>query len=149
MRVSSRRKQNVVSIALSLDFKAQIGGHLTAIRNIVGDADLPESKRDAIYRRISRLQEEVDRDRTRTEAIMALWLDVTSAIGKGAQNLDPAIDRLQRIMGAFAKARDENEQKALPSPQERKRIAAPTGETEASAAKGWEPPADLDDEIPF
>lgn len=99
LSISARRKQNVVSIILDPDFKTKIGGHLTAIRNVIKDADVSESKRDAIYRRIAALQEEVDRDRTRTEGVVALWLDVASAISRGAKNLDPAIERLERIMG--------------------------------------------------
>ena len=54
------------------NFKTKIGGHLTAIRNIVHEADLSEAKRDAIFRRGSKLQFEVDRDRTRSEAAMGL-----------------------------------------------------------------------------
>lgn len=147
LQVSARRKRNVTSIALSLDLKTQVGGHLTAIRNIVGGADLSENKRDAIFRRIADLQEEVDRDRTRTEAALALWLDVTTAVGKGADNLKPVLDRIESIMKVFAKARDENEQKALSGPKERKRIAAPTTPAEQPAQTGWEPPDS--DELPF
>lgn len=133
---------------LAPDFKAQIGAHLTAIRKIVGEAELSESKRDAIFKRINNLQEEVDRDRTRTEAAMALWLDVTIAIGKGAKNLDPAIERLERIIKVLAKAKDDNDQKALLAPQERKRISPPTAtpETQIPPKKTRVPP---DDEVPF
>lgn len=145
LQVSVRRKRNVASIVLSLDLKTQIGGHLTAIRNIVGEADLPENKRDALYRRIASLQEEVDRDRTRTEALVALWLDATSALGKGAKNLDPVFGRLESIMKVLAKGRDENEQKALAAPQERKRLAAPTVRPEPEP---WQPPEETD-ELPF
>jgi hypothetical protein len=143
LRISERKKENVTVLTLSPDFKAQIGGHLMAIRKIVGEADVSLSKRDAIYRRINNLQEEVDRDRTRTEAATALWLDLTSAIGKGAKNLDPALDRVQKIMGVLSKAKDENEQKALEAPTERKRIAPPT------IPPPEPPPPELDDEIPF
>jgi hypothetical protein len=145
LQVSARKRQNVAVLMLSLDFKTQIGGHLTAIRKIVAEAEMSENKRDAIFRRINNLQEEVDRDRTRTEAAMALWLDLTSAISKGAKNLDPAIDRLERIIKVFAKAKDESEEKALMAPPERKRIAPPTSPVEQPQA---EKPS-MDDEIPF
>lgn len=147
LQVSARRKRNVTSIALPIDMKAQIGGHLTAIRNIVGCADLSANKRDAIFRRVADLQEEVDRDRTRTEAALALLLDVTSAVGKGAENLKPVLDRIESIIKVLAKARDENEQKALTGPKERKRIAAPTTSAEQPAQQEWAL-ADSD-EIPF
>lgn len=149
LQVAARRKRNVTTIALSLDFKTQIGGHLTAIRKIVGEADVSVNKRDVLYRRIANLQEEVDRDRTRTEAVFALWLDTTSAVGKGAKNLDSVFDRIEKIMGVFSKAKDENEQKLLDAPRERKRIAAPTTPLiEPPAAAGWDAPDDPD-ELPF
>jgi hypothetical protein len=147
LEISARKKENVSVLALSPDFKTQIGGHLTAIRKIVSEADVSENKRDAIFRRINNLQEEVDRDRTRTEAALALWFDVTNAISKGAKNLDPAIKRVERIMRVLAEAKDENEQKALIAPQPKKRIAAPTTAPEPSST---EPRKKADsDEIPF
>jgi len=136
---SAQQKANVSILMLSKDYKTQIGGHLKAIRMIVLEAGLPENKREAIFRRINNLQEEVNRDRTRTEAVVALWLDVSSAIGKGAKNLDPVIDRLGRIMKVLANAKDENELQSLMSPPERKQIAPPT----ATSAR------DDDEEIPF
>jgi hypothetical protein len=143
LQVAARRKEHVSVLTLDLDFKTQIGGHLTAIRAIVGEADISANKRDAIFKRINNLQVEVDRDRTRTEAAMALLLDITSAISNGAKNLDPALDRVERIIKVLAKAKDENETKALTAPKDRKRIAAPT----------TAPPPDFsssaDDEIPF
>jgi hypothetical protein len=146
LQVSARKRENVAVLTLSPDFKAQIGGHLTAIRRIVVEAELLENKRDAIFRRINNLQEEVDRDRTRTEAALALWLDVTSAISKGAKNLDPAIERIERIMKVFGKAKDENEQATLLAPPERKRIAPPTTAPEPQLPQSRK---SLDDEIPF
>ncbi|QOZ09236.1 hypothetical protein [Bradyrhizobium sp. CCBAU 51765] len=126
LKSSIRKKQNVAVLSLSQEFKTQIGGHLTAIRKIVFDADhLPLSKREALIRRINNLQEEVDRDRTRTEAAMALWLELTSAIGKGATNLDPAIERLGRIVKVLSLQKDENETKALEPPSKPKQISPP------------------------
>jgi hypothetical protein len=126
LKFASRKKEHVSVLALSLDFKTQIGGHLTAIRKIVFEADhLPENKRDALIRRIDNLQHEVDRDRTRTEAAMALWLELTSAISKGATNLDPAIDRLARIVKVLSLSKDESETKSITGPRKPKQIAPP------------------------
>lgn len=135
LRHAARKKRYVSILALSLDFKTQIGGHLTAMRKIIAEADhLTESKRDALIRRINNLQHEVDRDRTHTEAAMALWIELTSAISKGATNLDPAIDRLSRIVKIFSLQKDESETKAIAPPRKPKEIA---------------PPARDDEEIPF
>ena len=135
LELSARRKISGTTFRIAGNFKTQIGGHLTAIRKIVHEADLSESKRDAIFKRLEKLQFEVDRDRTKAEAAMGLWLDISSAIGNGAKNLDPAIDRLGRIMKIFAQARDEDTAK-LPAPPEQRRIPAPS-------------PPPSDDNIPF
>jgi len=135
LKHAARKKLHVSVLELSLDFKTQIGGHLTAMRKIVFEADhLAQMKRDALIRRIDNLQHEVDRDRTRTEAAMALWLELTSAISKGATNLDPAIDRLERIVKVLSLSRDESETKAITGPPKPKQIAPPKAD---------------EDEIPF
>jgi hypothetical protein len=146
LQISARKKQNVSVLVLSPDLKAQIGAHLIAIRKIVSESEISENKRDALFRRINNLQEEVDRDRTRTEAAMALLLDVTSAVAKGAKQLDPVLDRVERIIKVLAKAKDENDQKILMAPQERKRIAPPTT---PQGRHGTDSSSNLDDEIPF
>jgi hypothetical protein len=144
LQTAARKKENVSVLTLDLDFKAQIGAHLTAIRKIVGEADISAGKRDAIFKRINNLQDEVDRDRTRTEAAFALLLDITSAISNGAKNLDPALERVERIIKVLAKAKDENEMKTLTSPKPPKRIAPPTASPEPSGSQ-----SSADDEIPF
>jgi hypothetical protein len=94
-------------------------------------ANLSENKRDAILRRVNNLQDEVDRDRTRTEAAMGLLLELTSVVSKGAKNLDPAIDRMERIIKVFAKAKDSAEMETLSPPSERRRLSPPKKAPEA------------------
>ena len=58
---AAQRKINGTTFRIATNFKAQIGGHLNAIRNIVEKADrLSEDKRDAIFARIEKLQAEVN-----------------------------------------------------------------------------------------
>jgi hypothetical protein len=125
VELAAERKSNGTSFHIAGNFKTQVGGHLTAIRKIVQEATLlSDAKRDAIFNRIEKLQAEVNRDRTRTETAVGLWLDITSAISHGAEKLDPAIERLERIMKVFAEARDEASIK-LPAPSEQKRLPKP------------------------
>jgi hypothetical protein len=67
-----------------------------------------------------------------------LWLELTSAISKGATNFDPAIDRLARIVKVLSLQKDESETKAINGPPKPKQIAPPDA-----------PKADEDDDIPF
>jgi len=147
LNVSARRKANITSLVLGPDFKAQISGYLMAIRKIVAEAELSEGKREAILKRVVDLQTEVDRNHTRTESAFALYLEVTSIIGKGAENLKPAFERVESILKVIAKAKDDNEQKALEAPKERKQLPAPTTPPDEAPALGYGPPGD--DEIPF
>ena len=125
VEVAAKRKSSGTSFHIAGNFKTQIGGHLTAIRKIVQEATLlSDAKRDAIFNRIEKLQAEINRDRTKTETAVGLWLDITSAISHGAEKLDPAIERLERIMKVFAEARDEASIK-LPAPSEQKRLPKP------------------------
>jgi hypothetical protein len=141
LKHAARKKRHVSVLTLSLDFKTQIGGHLTAMRKIVFEADhLSESKRDALIRRINNLQHEVDRDRTRTEAAMALWLELTSAISKGATNLDPAIDRLERVVKVLSLSKDEAETKTITGPPKPKQLEPPKPPSDSETTE--------EDEIP-
>jgi hypothetical protein len=124
VELAAARKTSGTSFHIARNFKTQIGGHLTAIRKIVQDATLSDSKREAIFNRIEKLQAEVNRDRTKTESAIGLWLDITSAISHGAEKLDPAIERLEKIMKVFAEARDEATVR-LPAPAEQKRLPKP------------------------
>jgi hypothetical protein len=149
LRIAIRKKQFVTVLRLSGDFKTQIGGHLTAIRNIAANADLGENKRDAILRRVNHLQMEVDRDRTRTEAAMALLLEITSAVSKGAKNLDPAINRMERIIRIFAATKDQEELAALTSSPERKRLQGPSASNRSNCGEAATPRDGEEEEIPF
>lgn len=71
-RLSKQRKQTTSYVILSLDFKTQVRGYLTAIRSIVDKANLSEDKRDSIYQHINNLQKEVDSNRTRIQALTDL-----------------------------------------------------------------------------
>ena len=137
LSVAEKRKATNAVICLSRDLKTQIGGHIVAIRNIVNDSEASQNKKEAIFRRLANLQEEVDTDRTRTQALMSLFVELTSVIGNAAKNLDPAIERIEKIARIFGRAKAEGEQKTIGAPLERKRIAAPK-----------ERPT-MDEEIPF
>jgi hypothetical protein len=144
LQLSARKKEHVTVLALTLDFKTQIGGHLTAIRKIVAEEpSISENKRDAIFRRINNLQMESIATEPEPKLLWRCCFEVTSAIGKGAKNLDPALDRIERIVKVLAKAKDGHETKALMAPPERKRIAAPT------AAPAPLQSEEMNDEVPF
>jgi hypothetical protein len=121
---------DVTEIELNDDYKIDIHNHLNSIRKIVSNVDLTERKRDAILIKIAELSKEVDKSKTKTESLLSIWLDVTTAASEGAENLDPLIKRLEKLANIFGKAKDEREQKALEAPEKPKLLPSPEDDSD-------------------
>ena len=88
-RLSQLDKKNkgiVTELKLTANFKSKINGLLDKIRSLTEGSGLSENKKDAIFSKLGALAAEVGRDRTRTEALLSLYLDVTSTLGEGSYN---------------------------------------------------------------
>jgi len=77
--------------------------------------------------------------------LLSLYLDVTSTLGEGADNLQPLIKPVEKLMGLFSKAKTEIEQKLLTSSKAPLLIAPPSDD---SGDQDTETASD-DEEIPF
>lgn len=122
-------------ISIGSDYKSEIGKLLDTARKIVNQEVKDSHKKDSILSKIAKLQSEVDRDQTTVDALFGRMLDLTQVIGKSADNLDPLLDKLERIKKLFwdnAKKVDQ-----LPKPDRPKLIT-----------KNEQEP-DIGDEIPF
>ena len=75
------------------------------------------------------------------DAFLSRWLDVTEAVGEGAENLEPAVKLLERVMKLFGRAKVDHDAGKLPPPEETQKLPAPEPEQQ--------PGSDLDDEVPF
>jgi len=84
------------------------------------EADVSESLRERIFKRLNKLQGEIDRNRTQVESIAEVFLSVTEAVGKGAKNLEGAVRLIERLAGALSGARtaklEHETQLKLPAP---------------------------------
>ncbi|MGR0184097.1 hypothetical protein [Azospirillum aestuarii] len=127
----------VTILTLNDGFRVEIHNRLNQIRSYIESSPLDEKKKDAIYSKIAALQAEVDKSKTRLDAFLSVQLDITAAIGKGAESLEPVVKLLDSVKKIFSRAKDENEQAALEKPQERRLIEGPKRDQE------------VDDEIPF
>jgi hypothetical protein len=110
-------KDIVGAISFSPDYQEEIGQLLNRIRKIVNQADLSDNKKNVIFKRISSLQLEVDRSTTRFDAFLSRWLDLTNAIGEGAENLEPAAKLMERILRVLGRAKADHDQLQLPPPK--------------------------------
>ncbi len=83
----------------------------------------------------------MDRTRTPLAALLSRLLDVTNAVGEGAEKLEPAVRLLERVMKVLGRAKADHDAGKLPPPEETQKLPAPEPEPQ--------PSSDLDDEIPF
>jgi hypothetical protein len=107
-------------IELDENWKSRAGSYISHIRDLVSKADISESIRERIFKKINQLQEEIDRNRTHVESIAEVFLAVTEAVSKGAKHLDGAVKLIERLAGALSGARTANlehdTQLRLPAP---------------------------------
>jgi hypothetical protein len=113
---------------------------LLQMKTTVGKLEVSEEKREALLTRISAVESETDRNRTRLEVVGALWIETCTKIGEGVQKLEPLrqwVDSIGNLIGQ-AKTDETANAPRLPPAVTPKRIEPPKA-----------PNGDLDDEIPF
>ena len=149
IRMRHARRVKRYSVALDHATKSKIRHHLEQIKEMVDRLGVSERKKGALYSKINALVEEVDKDRTRFDAAMALILEVASIGSEAAEKLEPArrwIDSIARLLGRAKEAEDAAAPR-LPAPKERKRIEPPRRHLPEEERQRTVD--DLDDEIPF
>lgn len=124
---------------LSPELKAKIHRYLTSIRELIATSTLSDTKRSTLSKKLNAFGDEVDRDKTRVEALASAMIWTRKEIVAGAQELEPLAEKLGKMFDSFAKA---TEFLRLPSSSEQKQIPAPPKRIEG-------PKRDLDDEVPF
>lgn len=134
IRHSRRRKE--YSVALDMPTKMKLRHLLSQIKETVDKLDVSQSKKEALFAKIAALENEINRERTRFDALAALWVEVCEKIGDGVEKLEPLrklIDSVGNLIGA-AKKEEETQAHRLPAPKTPKQIA---------------PPKESGDDIPF
>ena len=130
--------------------KSKLRHLLAQIREFVDKLEVDDWKRDDLYKAISALELEIDRDRSRLGVVGDFMVKAGAILGDSAGKAEPLrkwIDSLARLIwGAQMKERSEalaapDERRELPSPP--KQIAPPKKRATANRA------SDPDDEIPF
>jgi hypothetical protein len=146
IQIKHARRDMGYSVALDPPTKLKIRHFLEQVKQLFDRLEnVPERKKEALYRKLNALIDEVDRTRTRYDVYADLAIEVSNTTGKVARNLRPASKFLDQIMKLLGKAKEAEGTRALPAPPKqleppKMRLLAPKN-----------PPArpDLDDEIPF
>lgn len=148
IRLQRAERQKLNSVALDAATKTKLRHLVNEIRQTVDKMEVSVAKKERLYARLSALENEISRDRTRYEAVAALMIEACDDVGEAAKRLEPVVRLVERIGAAIGVAkRAEDAQPRLPPPQEQKRIEQkPKMPTKPNGG-----PFDrqLDDEIPF
>jgi len=144
LAIKNSRRQRSHSIAFDHATKQKIRHYLDKIKEIVDNLRISEQKKEKIYARINALADEVDRNRTRFDAAMALSVEAASTGGTAFNKLRPALDSITRLFGK-AKA-EEDQSSSLLALEHQKRIEPPRFRPAAPATESG--PTE-DEEIPF
>jgi hypothetical protein len=106
-------------VVLDDDWKIAATTYVEHIRQAVRNASMNEALRESIFDKLGELQREIDRNRTRVEAFSEMWLQVSAAMGEGAENLGPVAKLLGKLAGPLVRLRRRQgnaEDRMLPPP---------------------------------
>lgn len=102
-------------VGLDDSWRTRATTYVTHIREAVNKAtDLPEGLRQSILNRLNELQNEIDRQRTRVSAAVAILVELCTGIGAGAKHLEPAVKLVERLTGAFNGLRKDSQESSGP-----------------------------------
>ena len=115
-----QQKRNSTSVVLSVPHKARIHALLNEIRKLVEKMEVSIEKRDAIFRLISRLQSEVDRERTNIQGVLHMILEVSGVAKRVGEDAKPLVDRVRELFGIVTEARDNPATKQIGQSEHKK-----------------------------
>jgi glutamate synthase domain-containing protein 3 len=98
--------------------KETLRAHLQKIREIVDRSNIGDRKKTALFERINRLQDEVDKDGSRTDRFFAFAGDSAFVVGEMAENAKPFLKEVKDILKLVTRARAKEEGVALPGKEE-------------------------------
>jgi chromosome segregation ATPase len=147
IRLQRAERLKISSVKLDAATKIKLRHLTTEIRETVDKLDVSVRKKERLYERLAELDAEINRDRTRYEAIAAMLIEACDDAGEAAKRLEPVVRLVERVGAAIGVAkRDEDAQARLPPPADRKRIEDKTVKPKTN---GGNFDKQLDDEIPF
>jgi len=151
LKIRHGRRVQGYSVRYDAVTKMKIRHHLSQVRGIVDNLEVDQKKKEALFLKISALEQEVDRDGTRFDTYAALVIEVAGVLGDAADKLEPVrkiMDSMSRLIWG---SKNEEEAKQLPSPPERKQIEPPHSDDSLGDMNDGDenPPSGFDDKVPF
>ncbi|WP_137390157.1 hypothetical protein [Rhodoligotrophos defluvii] len=145
IKIKHARRRKSYSVAFDSTAKQKIRHYIEQIRTAVEQSNLSQIKRDAIFKKLSELTLEIDRDRTRFEVVADAIRGVARLSGDvEREGAEPWWKWVKLIFGEIDNAKEKEPQSSLPEPEERKRLGSPRRQLPSPTRTH-----ELDDEIPF
>lgn len=142
LRVSRKKRENLnPSYVLTESLRRKIHHHLNIIREDLQKLDLTDSKKDQLFNKLNIFAIEVDRDRTRPEAIAQFFVGVRKSAGAGVDKVQGILDRTVDILGMLSDA--EEYTPILIEKEKRKLLEGP------QSSKNSKKETASEDEMPF
>ncbi len=88
------------------DYKTKVAEYLNEIEKIVNNQVHDARKKDRIFKLISKLRLEINREKTSVENFCLVLGQLSEAIGEAAKNLEPLTKRLKEIKELFWSSSD-------------------------------------------
>jgi hypothetical protein len=126
VKIRHGRRIKGYSVALDPANKEKLRHYLTQIKITVDRLEVNYPKKEALYRCISALENEIDRDRTKWEAYGALAIEIANTGGRVARELKPAwslIGTIGKLLGIAKESETGAPPLTLAAPQ--RRLPAP------------------------
>ncbi|GAB5486304.1 MAG: hypothetical protein Pars93KO_27380 [Parasphingorhabdus sp.] len=145
IRIHHSRRKRQFSVALEEPEKQRIRHYIEQIRQMVEESDYSQDKKDAVFKKLSELTLEIDRDRTRFEIVADGVRKLAKLSGDvEREGAEPWWKWVKLIFGVVDDAKEKETDRSLPAPEEQKKLEAPRKELPKPYS-----PRDMDDEIPF
>lgn len=151
----ARRLQEIrVVVSLTPDLRQEIQEYIGKIRELIRPLDLTDEKKETIMNKIDALSNEIERDRTKVEALTAVTLEIASTAGRAAKELKHVKDLLDTVQNLLGVAKNFSEKLKIGSDKPTKLLEGPDrfrrdGKKEDGSDDGQARFSPMDDDIPF
>jgi hypothetical protein len=150
VRHAKRLRPISTIVSITPEVRLQMHAYLSKIREHILVLNIPEKKKEALLYKLNSLSDEIDRERTKAEAYTAFALEIASATGQVAKELNPVKDLADSFVKLLGKAKEMAEGvRRLPAPTLPKRIEGPNKGAQSSENLETNFSSDVNDDIPF
>ncbi len=98
--------------------KDDLHNHLNHIREIIERSEIPDNKKNALFKKLNELSAEVDRTGTRTDGFLGLIGDLGVRLGQFGEDAKPLTKELKSLLRIVMRSRARAEDIALPKSKE-------------------------------